>query len=902
MVDINPINPQSVTVNVPSNGSLTVNNTDGSTAQVSTNADAQLAYSWACGVGLIQGIDYSAKYWAGKAKESELIAVNAIQDIEDAKDDAIAELESAKDTCLNNIELAGDDKVAEIEGLASDYESILITLTNRAETAADNAETSKTNAANSASNAAASATSASTSASNANSSASSAAESANLASNSKEDARSYANSARQDMTKAQTAAGQANDSARSASQSETVTIQAQATAVIARDAAQGYAQQAEQAKEDIEAELGNYVSTSSLTTILTDYVLSSDLSTTLADYVTSSALTTTLTDYATQQWAQQQASSLYASMQTWVQNQGYTTNVGTVTSVNNTQPDANGNVTIQTGGTVDQTFDGTSQNAQSGVAIAGKLADYVLSDSSNSIDISSGTSIGFNAPETTDITANGLPIITSYNILSNDAYLTIGEYSNNYGIYLYDSDYVRFFYAEDGSSGLSAYSSNRQSHYAIDLLPSGISFGNEDYTTTITVPSDGLLALNGHNIITDNNLKTINNQSIIGSGNITISGGGAPSNMVTTDTAQDVSGRKTFLGEKAIYFKQQATSNKLGFTLYNPSNTELGALEYRPNTISGASLLALNCPQTMGGYVGFRYWGTPAVNIVAPKVATAGNYYIPTHITNGSTTVTANNQGTVNISSLLPDVSNYVTNSSLATTLSSYATQAWVGQQGYITDVINALGFTPASRDLENITSLGTLISGEFDNVYTALGSKADTDLSNLSTTSQAIIDGKADTTLSNVSSIDSSSAVATALDDKADADLSNLSATGQAVIDAKVNNDDYYYKSGDTVSNLEYFTGGLLTSGGTEIDFCIYLPKSMAKITTVTCTALSTGFRKSNGGYMPSNGWNALANGRVTLFKYSDNMLRVQVTYSNYGGTNNTPVGVYASISLSFT
>lgn len=146
-----------------------------------------------------------------------------------------------------------------------------------------------------------------------------------------------------------------------------------------------------------------------------------------------------------------------------------------------------------------------------------------------------------------------------------------------------------------------------------------------------------------------------------------------PTNYVTTDTAQDISGRKTFLGEKAIYFKQLTTANKLGFTLYNPSNTELGALEYRPNTINGASLLALNCPQTTGGYVGFRYWGSPAVNIVAPKVATAGNYFIPTHITDGNTTVTASNTGTVNISTLLPDVSNFVTNSSLATTLEDYA-------------------------------------------------------------------------------------------------------------------------------------------------------------------------------------------------------------------------------------
>ena len=145
-----------------------------------------------------------------------------------------------------------------------------------------------------------------------------------------------------------------------------------------------------------------------------------------------------------------------------------------------------------------------------------------------------------------------------------------------------------------------------------------------------------------------------------------------PTNNVTTDTAQDISGRKTFLGEKAIYFKQQETSNKLGFTLYNPSNTELAALEYRPNTIGSASLLALNCPQTTGGYVGFRYWGTPAVNIVAPKVATAGNYFMATHITNGINTVTADNKGSIDISTLLPDVS-------------GFATQTWVQNQNYIT-------------------------------------------------------------------------------------------------------------------------------------------------------------------------------------------------------------------------
>jgi hypothetical protein len=49
---------------------------------------------------------------------------------------------------------------------------------------------------------------------------------------------------------------------------------------------------------------------------------------------------------------------------------GFTKNAGTVTSVNNNSPDANGNVEIS-GVTVDQTYSASSQNAQSGVAING---------------------------------------------------------------------------------------------------------------------------------------------------------------------------------------------------------------------------------------------------------------------------------------------------------------------------------------------------------------------------------------------------------------------------------------------------------------------------------------------------------------------------------------------------
>lgn len=216
------------------------------------------------------------------------------------------------------------------------------------------------------------------------------------------------------------------------------------------------------------------------------------------------------------------------------------------------------------------------------------------------------------------------------------------------------------------------------------------------------------LAAKQDTLVSGTNIKTINNDSLLGSGNL---------NLVTTDTAQDISGRKTFLGEKAIYFKQSATSNKLGFTLYNPSSTELGAFEYRPNTISGGALLNVNVPYSSSDYVGFRYWGT-AVNIIAPKVSTAGSYYIPTHITNGTTTVTANNTGTVNVSSLLSD---FVTNSSLATTLSDYATQSWVGQQGFLNKsgdtMSGTLTIDKANSTLLNLKGTSTTVLGVYNNV-----------------------------------------------------------------------------------------------------------------------------------------------------------------------------------------
>lgn len=133
------------------------------------------------------------------------------------------------------------------------------------------------------------------------------------------------------------------------------------------------------------------------------------------------------------------------------------------------------------------------------------------------------------------------------------------------------------------------------------------------------------------------------------------------STVVTTNTAQDITARKTFFGEKAIYFKQNTASNKLGFTLYDNNNKEVGALEFRPNTIGSTPILTLNSEKPSStSYVGFRYWDYN-LNILAPFSTSFRNknLFIPVTFTNGTTTVeSTSTDGSVDISSLLPTVNN----------------------------------------------------------------------------------------------------------------------------------------------------------------------------------------------------------------------------------------------------
>lgn len=586
MVDINPINPQSVTVNVPSNGSLTVNNPGGSTAQVSTNADAQLAYSWACGVGLIQGIDYSAKYWAGKAKESELIAVNAIQGVEDAKDDAIAELESAKDTCLNDIELAGDDKVAEIEGLASDYESTLIALTYRAETAATNAETSETNAATSA-------TSASTSATNASNSATSAATNANLALGYKNDAYASADFAGQYKTAAEQAktdaqyyrtqasgyAAQASNAATGANQSATSAAQAKTAAENARDAAGGYAQQAETAKEDIEAELDNYVPN---TRKVNNKPLSTDITLTSSDigalanttkYGYSVALSLDTTNYKLTLTLKDQDGTALSTKTVDFPIESVVVN-GSYDSTNQKIV-----LTLQSGSTIDIPVGDLISGLQSEITSTNMLDSDLVDDTNSTHKFATVAQLNQIATNTNSI-SNLAAVATSgsYNDLSDKPTIPDAQVQADWDV-------------TDTTS--KAYIKNKP------YIPSGVVIDQTFDGTSANAQSgvaiqDELSTNYQSKLVSGTNIKTINNTSLLGSGNIDVLQNTATgSNSITilgTATSSteatnigygsEASSSSTALGCSAGSFSWASTAIGYKSSASNTTSTAIGAFAY----------------------------------------------------------------------------------------------------------------------------------------------------------------------------------------------------------------------------------------------------------------------------------------------------------------------------------
>ena len=93
-----------------------------------------------------------------------------------------------------------------------------------------------------------------------------------------------------------------------------------------------------------------------------------------------------------------------------------------------------------------------------------------------------------------------------------------------------------------GSADLTNYYTKAESDGRFQPVGEYITSIPEEYVTEEELNSKGYLTEHQP-------LKTINGESLVGPGNITIEGGGsAPGNVVTTDTTQTITGQKTFNG------------------------------------------------------------------------------------------------------------------------------------------------------------------------------------------------------------------------------------------------------------------------------------------------------------------------------------------------------------------
>ena len=158
------------------------------------------------------------------------------------------------------------------------------------------------------------------------------------------------------------------------------------------------------------------------------------------------------------------------------------------------------------------------------------------------------------------------------------------------------------------------------------------------------------------------------------------------SNTVTTDTQQNITGEKTFVGSKRLNLKQSPNStDSLGFTCYNSTGQETAYFAY--NNVTRATID--NVPTCMLGnyatssnevtYLGFQNYSNlggsvGAYNLVAPLISEAKTsftlssiyqtFYIPLGFTNGNTTVVTAKSGMVDLSSIIPDTVSSVSSTS----------------------------------------------------------------------------------------------------------------------------------------------------------------------------------------------------------------------------------------------
>ena len=144
--------------------------------------------------------------------------------------------------------------------------------------------------------------------------------------------------------------------------------------------------------------------------------------------------------------------------------------------------------------------------------------------------------------------------------------------------------------------------------------------------------------------------------------------------MTVEGAKQVINAGKTFVGNKRINFRQSTSSDKLGFTLYNNNEKEVGGLEWRPNTIGTRGLLSIQ--QYLGtgsnytgvemGYLGFRLTEVSSkYHLITPlpsyvntiETINVGsdyrNFFFPLVFKNGSNKIYTDCTGLVDLSTLV---------------------------------------------------------------------------------------------------------------------------------------------------------------------------------------------------------------------------------------------------------
>lgn len=464
-------------------------------------------------------------------------------------------------------------------------------------------------------------------------------------------------------------------------------------------------------------------------------------------YITSSALT----GYATQSWVGEQgyitgisSSDVTTALGYTPYNSsnpnGYTSNVGTVTSVNNVQP-VNGNVTISIPDV---------SNFVTNSSLATTLQDYALNS-----DIPTATSDLTN--DSGFITSADLPTVGNGTITITQGGVTKGTFTTN------QSGNATIDLDAGGTGGIqntaTATDSLTIEGVANDTYQNSINIGTSsisdgDYSVSIgSTSGSGIVAGNFSVSIGSESANTY--ETTAGDYSVAIGvGATVESNSIAMGYEATSIGANNILIGKETYIDEWADNSiAIGNSASVSGETQYGDTN---NNITNSIQLGEGTNETSNT---LQVWNYPLLNKVTgliPDARISSNIARTSQIPTVPTNVSAftNDSGYItgitssDVTTALgytpynsTNPNGYITSSALT----GYATESWVGQQGYITgitsnDVTTALGYTPYNSTNPN----GYITGVTSSDIITALGyTPANDTLSNLGATASPNFDGE---------------------------------------------------------------------------------------------------------------------------------------------------------------